>query len=508
MQKKLLSSFFIIPKFFLRNTDSVSMVPPSFYQERIEHITPVVRQLSTLLAALIGGYLLFTSSIQGNFVSTIIAIGLDPLRAQLTAALVLTMGAALIGALLGRRKLGAILGAGMVFSFEYLLGFIQLERQPVYDPGGNLEPLNRFAFAHTLAVLGALALVGAFIGAAIGDALSSVMFDPPYRLFRALLHQRMGDKLPAETLQHHKLDPTLAIQLAQWLGAMSMIALLILASSADTLFLFSPDVGLRTNSLLSQDGTRSTLIQDSFASSALHGEKRPFQVYLPPSYNSPKGKLKRYPTLYLLHGSPGNDNDWVTAGKAPYSASTLIATGKIPELIMIFPDGNGRPGETSEWGNSSDKRQNIETYIATDMVNYVDHHYRTLANAAHRAIGGLSMGGFGAMNIAIHHPNMFGCVISLGGYYRAEGTIWGKNLDYIKANSPLETLAQTRKAWGLRIYIGAATHDQPYYDDTKEFASLLHRLNIPYAFDLQSGYHAWHIWEVQMYNALLWLQWK
>ena len=88
-------------------------------------------------------------------------------------------------------------------------------------------------------------------------------------------------------------------------------------------------------------------------------------------------------------------------------------------------------------GNSFDHRQWIETYVAVDLVAYVDHRYRTLADVAHRAIGGLSMGGFGAMNIAVHHPDVFGTVISLGGYYRAEGSIWGKNAAYRRANSPI-----------------------------------------------------------------------
>ena len=477
------------------------------YRERVERRAPLVWQLLTLSVTLLGGILLFASTAQASLVSTTIAVGLDPLRAQLITALVLTVGVALLGAFVGRRKVGAMLGAGVVFGLDYLLGFFQLERAPFYDPGGNLEPLDKLAFFHTLAMLGALALLGAFIGAAVGVALSHVLLDPPLHLLHALLRSRTQ----RHTTDTRPLPPrpaTTRQRAAQWCGAALMLTLLVLASSASDLFLFSPDVGLRTNTLVSKDGTRSALVQDSFPSPALHGEKRPFQVYLPPSYNTVRGKTKRYPTLYLLHGSPGNDTDWVTAGKATVSADTLIATGKISELIMIIPDGNGRPGETSEWGNSHDKRQQIETYVANDLVRYIDQHYRTFADTGHRAIGGLSMGGFGAMNIAIHHPTVFGLVIALGGYYQAEGTIWGKSQGYIRANSPADTVLQTRQAWRLHIYLGAATKDQPYYNDTKEFANELHRLSIPYVFDLQNGYHAWHIWEIQMYNALLWLQWN
>jgi S-formylglutathione hydrolase FrmB len=174
---------------------------------------------------------------------------------------------------------------------------------------------------------------------------------------------------------------------------------------------------------------------------------------------------------------------------------------------LILPDGNGRPGQTSEWGNAFDHHQNIETYIAVDLVKYVDANYRTIADAAHRGIGGLSMGGFGAINIALHHPNIFGTVISLGGYYRAEGSIWGRNAAYIRKNSPIDVLPTDKSAWRLHLYIGAATKDQPYYTDAKQFVDELVKLHQSYQLDVQNGYHSWRVWQVQIYNALLWLHW-
>ena len=289
-----------------------------------------------------------------------------------------------------------------------------------------------------------------------------------------------------------------------------MALLLFLASNSANLFLYSPDLGLHIQPTLhNADGlpAHGTIVQDSLVSSALGGQRKPFLVYLPPSYNTPQGHTKRYPTLYLLHGSPGRDIDWFAAGKANLSADTLIDSNKIPELILILPDGNGRPGATSEWGNSPDGHQNIETYVAIDLVKYVDSKYRTLAEPAYRGIGGLSMGGFGAMNIAVHHPDVFGFVIALGGYYRAEGSIWGNNPAYIQANSPIDILPQMPQAWKLHIFLGAASKDQPYYNDTIQFTQVLQRLHIPYHLDIEDGYHAWTVWQVQLYKALLWLHW-
>jgi len=495
--------------FYEATITSMSTTSPSIKQRRSQQLTPLLWNLLSLFAALIGGYLLFASSINTSLTSTIIEIGLDPLRAQLTTALVLTVGAALIGAFVGRRKVGALLGAGIVFCLDYLVGFIRLERQPVYDPGGHLELLNSNALLHTSFVLAALALLCAFIGAAVGIALSSVLLDPPFLLFRTALQHRADQQVVPEKIIYHEPRKTLMSFIAGWIGAAVMVVLIVVASSSSTLFLFSPDVGLHMPpQVSSHTPVQGTVIQSSLISSALHGQEKSFLVYLPPSYNTPQGKTKHYPTLYLLHGSPGKDDDWVTGGKATDSADTLIATGKIPELIMILPDGSGRSGAPSEWGNSYDQHQRIETYVTNDLVNYVDKHYRTIADATHRGIGGLSMGGFGAMNIAVHHPDVFGTVIALGGYYRADGSVWGKNPTYIKANSPIDVLPKNKQAWKLHIYLGVATNDQPYYNDTKQFAQELHKLNIPYTFDLQKGYHSWHIWQVQMYNALTWLQWS
>jgi len=482
-------------------------------------ISLILFLLSTLIAFL-SALFLFSAPVMGGITTTIINLGLDPLRAQLVAALLLVAGAALIGAALGRQRVGAIVGAGIAFWPGYLANFIHLEQQPTYDPGGRLEGLDQQALLHTAVVMVALALLSGFIGAAVGKALSEVLFDPFYalgtlmwnRFFRA---GRAMSPLATKATIPLPTRPKSAIEMiGSWLGVTIMVILLVLASRSGDLFLFSPDVGLHSVPALSMAHdfasgapAQGTIVEDSLVSPALGGQKRTFLVYLPLSYSTQVGRTRRYPTLYLLHGSPGSEQDWVKGGKAAQSADTLIAQAEIPELIMIFPDGNGRSGGTSEWGNSFDKRQLIETFVVVDLVNYVDHKYRTIADTAHRAIGGLSMGGFGAVNIAVHHPNIFGSVISLGGYYHAEGSIWGNNAAYIQANSPAVVLPHEQLAQKLHMYIGAATKDKPYYSYAKQFVQELTKLHIKYHLDVQNGYHAWNIWQVQLYNALLWLHW-
>jgi len=483
---------------------------------------PMILFLVSLIIALVSGILLFHPAVIGNVSSAIINLGLDPLRAQLIAALLLTLATALLGAVFGRRKLGAILGAWIVFSFGYLNSFIQLETQPTYDPGGLLEPLDMGALIHTSITMTALALLSAFCGAAIGVALSEVLLNPIYRLVQPLWYRYLHKANETQQLSASTSHPATAFTtIGAWLVAIAMIGLIVLASSATELFIYSPDNGLHTVPQIDKPantpaGTSTfpekvssygTIVTDSLVSPSLGGQKRTIVVYLPPTYNTHFGQNKRYPVLYLLHGSPGQAHDWFNAGKANQSADTLIALGKIPELIMVLPDGNGRPGATSEWANSYDQRQLIESYVVNDVVHYIDSKYRTIPDAANRAIGGLSMGGFGAMNIAVHHPGIFGSVISLGGYYYAEGGIWGNNAAYMQQNSPADVLLSKSQAWKLHIFLGAGTQDEPYYTDTQHFAQELDGLHIPYHLDIQKGYHAWTIWQTQMYNALLWLRW-
>jgi len=478
----------------------------------------VRRILLALGTALVAAAFLFSAGVTKALSTPIIDMGLDPQRAALIAALLLTAGVALISALVSRQRLSAIVGAGLAYIIGYLLPFIHQERLPVYDPGGHIETLNTGALQHTVITLLAGGLLSAFLGAAVGSALGEVMLDPIGLLAQLDPIGRLAQLIRQERIHPDHIqrpEQLIALGGAQkrswwhliwaWTGLLAMVGIFLLSGGIGDFLLFSPDVGLHNPPVVNAHGT---VVADSMISPALHGQRRSFLVYLPPSYHDPAARNRRYPTLYLLHGSPGSEYDWIKAGEAVQSADTLIAHGEIPELIMVFPDGNGQSGETSEWGNSFDHKQLMENFIAFDLVHYIDQKYRTIPRAGDRAIGGNSMGGFGAMNIAVHHPDIFGSVISLGGYFKAEGKIWGQNEAYIQANSPALVLPGDPKAWKLRIFLGAATKDQPYCADTQQFSQELNALHVTYTFDLENGYHAWSIWVVQLYHALTWLSWE
>jgi enterochelin esterase-like enzyme len=476
---------------------------------------PVLRFLVSLLFTLCGGIVLFRPSLFNGLTAAIISLGLDSLRSQLVATQIMTAGAALIGAALGRSKLGAFVGAGIVFCHEFLISFFQQARQPLLDPGGHPEPMSMQALYTNSTIILGLGLLSAFIGLAVGITFGEVVLDPPYKLLSACWRfciQRFGKRSDNElVLSSFSLGKSVIYLISRWFSAAVIVILIILAANSTNLFIFSPDFGIHTHPVFRDSEGKvvtGTVVSGSFISPSLKNQRRVFGIYLPPSYNTPEGKKKSYPTLYLLHGTPGKYIDWTEGGEANESANTLIALKSIPELIMVFPDGNGSPGMVSEWGNSYNGNQLMENFVAYDLVKYIDQHYRTIPDAQHRAIGGLSMGGFGAMNIAIHHPDIFGSAISLGGYYKTEGSIWGSNISYQQLNSPLDTILTMQEAWQLHIFLGAATKDQPYYRDTLQFMHELHSLHIRYHFDLQVGQHSWRVWQKQTYDALEWLPWN
>ncbi len=119
-------------------------------------------------------------------------------------------------------------------------------------------------------------------------------------------------------------------------------------------------------------------------------------VYTPPGYR--RGD-RRYPVVYLIHGSPGLSSDWVVAGDIDNTMDILITSGLVPPMIVVAPDANSASNDDTECLDSTRPGgPQVATYLDRDVVDYVDAHFRTLADARHRVIGGFSMGGYCAVD--------------------------------------------------------------------------------------------------------------
>jgi S-formylglutathione hydrolase len=133
--------------------------------------------------------------------------------------------------------------------------------------------------------------------------------------------------------------------------------------------------------------------------------ERTIQVYLPPSYNTSE---KLYPVVYYL---PGYGDSTMFGIALPGGIDALIESGQIQEMIIVIASDASKLG--GSFYVNSPVIGNWEDYIVEDVVGYVDEHFRTLPQPESRGIMGHSMGGFGALNIAMHRPDVFSAVYSL-----------------------------------------------------------------------------------------------
>ncbi len=143
------------------------------------------------------------------------------------------------------------------------------------------------------------------------------------------------------------------------------------------------------------------------------GITRRLTVYTPAGYET---SGKEYPVFYLLHGIGGDENAWSELGRAAQIMDNLIAQGKAEPMILVMTNGNisqeACPGETSEGFKEPTMMlpKTMEGSFETafpDVVKFIENTYRVKKDKAHRAIAGLSMGGFHSLFISINNPDLF-----------------------------------------------------------------------------------------------------
>lgn len=154
------------------------------------------------------------------------------------------------------------------------------------------------------------------------------------------------------------------------------------------------------------------------------GEKdsRSIYVYLPPSYFA---STARFPVIYYL---PGFGDTSMLGFSLPDDADQVTRNGDVHESIIVSADGVNQLG--GSFYVNSPMTGGWEDYIVKDVVHYVDSHYRSVPKASARAITGHSMGGFGAINIGMHHPDVFSVVYSISpGLFAADGLAHSQMLE-------------------------------------------------------------------------------
>ena len=251
--------------------------------------------------------------------------------------------------------------------------------------------------------------------------------------------------------------------------------------------------------------TPGTTDEISVPSPALGGRSQQVVVYLPPGYES--DQTRRYPVFYLLHGFPGRPAAFLETVRAGVVDDVLVARGKAQPMILVMPFGSTGTFTDKEWANGIRPNEGWETFVARDLVGAIDSSYRTIPTGSARALGGLSEGGYGALNIGLHHPGEFRVLESWSGYERADDlkAIFGGDRQLLDANSPLDTLASAAPAL-LRahtyVWFYSGTTDRLRHQN-HDFAAALAKAGVGHRFFMVRGGHNWALWRGEASLAIL-----
>lgn len=235
--------------------------------------------------------------------------------------------------------------------------------------------------------------------------------------------------------------------------------------------------------------------------SDMAGFDRRLTVYTPAGYENGKGK---YPVLYVLHGIGGDEDAWVTQGRATQILDNLIARGEAKPMIVVFTNGNisqeAAPLETSTGYDRPTMQlpQTMEGSFETsfpEVVKFIDSHYRTIAKKQSRAICGLSMGGFHTLYITLNNPNLFNYS---GMFSAAIGTGSEQTAAHKEIYEDVDgKLARYFAAKPALLWIGIGKTDF-LIQSNNEFRAKLDAAGYPYTYMETEGGHIWKNWRIYL----------
>jgi len=243
------------------------------------------------------------------------------------------------------------------------------------------------------------------------------------------------------------------------------------------------------------------LLTEHFFSQAL-GRMADYEVYVPTGFRP----TRRYPVFYLLHGSPGRPENFVRIADMDVRLDTLISRGRAGPMLLAFPDGRigGSLLSNSEWANA--ERGKFESYVL-DVVRNLDSRFPVLPSRAARVVGGYSEGGYGAINVGLHHVDTFGGIESWSGYYVQNRFASFRHASdaQLTANSPLDytaRLAPQIQRLGLRAFLYSGVRDAESRQ-LPAMVGLLRAAGAQATYRVFPGSHDWALWHAHVDEMLM-----
>ncbi|WP_346863456.1 alpha/beta hydrolase-fold protein [uncultured Draconibacterium sp.] len=232
------------------------------------------------------------------------------------------------------------------------------------------------------------------------------------------------------------------------------------------------------------------------------GMTRRCMVYTPPGYDKSKDT---YPVLYLLHGGGGDEEAWISRGRANYILDNLIAQGKAKAMIVVIPNGNASatsaPGETSLTtrlkqdteamkGPGAMTGNKIPEALVNDLIPFIEANYRVKASKEYRALAGLSMGGYQTQKTTNLFPDEFDYigVMSMGLY---------SMFDNYNKDEHLTQLKKLEKAKPKLYWIGCGKTDF-LYQSVVDLRNFYDEIGFNYTYRESEGGHSWNNWRLYL----------
>lgn len=239
-------------------------------------------------------------------------------------------------------------------------------------------------------------------------------------------------------------------------------------------------------------------------------------IYLPPGYEN---QNRKYPVLFLLHGNFGAPADFVDPGDIEGTANALIAAGKMAPAIIAMPDGG-----QSWYLDCGDLR--MEDAILNEFIPFIEGSVRAIATRAARGIGGISMGGYGALRLAIRYPELFSALALMSPAVYADvppanssarsGAPFCKVDEHGKSNfseaawraadwpSFIDNFDHNR--WPMRVYLECGEQDEfGLANEARVLNEALTSRSLNTVFRLRPGGHDWATWKAALPDVLTFL---
>ncbi len=260
----------------------------------------------------------------------------------------------------------------------------------------------------------------------------------------------------------------------------------------------------------------STSLECGSISSTVLGRPVNYCVAFPPSYA--RSGATRYPTLFFLHGLFENERSWSERG-GQQVLDDLLSQSQVGEFLVVLPDG----GHTF-YVNSYDGGERYEDFFIQELVPAIDRQYRTIPSPSARGVSGTSMGGYGALHLAMRHPEVFASASAHSAaliaklpnpmpsegrwafYARVLRGPFGSPIDetYWELSSPLTLAEHPERFTRLKIYFDCGDQDRYGFEEgAKLLDTALTQKGFPHEFALRPGGHGWTYLNQYMKYSLL-----